>query len=118
MRSTLPHDDIISQPSRCLCIDFEFRLGTSYLQNPLSFSRICFARVNWEAAMKLFHFSVLFLSLGAAAWCQSGNGAITGQVRDTSGATVADAKVTLKDRGTAVTRGFITEAVGAYRFPG
>jgi hypothetical protein len=68
--------------------------------------------------MKLFHLSVLFLSLGAAAWCQSGNGAITGQVRDTSGATVADAKVTLKDRGTAVTRGFTTEAIGAYRFPG
>ena len=68
--------------------------------------------------MKFVLLAALFAGLSDAAWCQSGNGAITGQIRDTSGATVAEAKVTLKDRGTSLTKTFTTEGVGTYRFPG
>ena len=49
-------------------------------------------------------------------WAQSTFGTIQGTVRDTSGALVPGAQVTLVDVGTAVKRQMTTDAAGNYSF--
>src|SRR5690349_9552693 len=61
----------------------------------------------------------LIASLGlltSAVWGQSFYGSVLGNVTDSSGAAIQDAKVTLLNTGTSEARSIQTDANGAYQF--
>jgi hypothetical protein len=68
-------------------------------------------------ALNLFGLAVLCLVLSPLVFGQtSGTGALSGTVKDASGAVVPNATVTITDRGTNQTRTATTGSDGAYKF--
>ena len=65
--------------------------------------------------MRYFSLAVFVFAIATCAWAQEGS--ITGSVRDSSGAVIPNAKVTLKETDTGSTRGTETNASGNYAFP-
>ena len=75
------------------------------------------ARRSGQTALRLvLAFSVCFALAGGRLAAQSTFGTILGTVRDSSGALVAGAQVTLKNTGTAAERTMATDAAGNYAF--
>lgn len=72
--------------------------------------------------MKLVIKSVTVLALigiiSALAFGQAGTGAVSGEVKDQTGAVVANAKVTLVDKDTQLSRTSTTSSSGTYEFSG
>src|SRR6266849_5939162 len=72
-------------------------------------------------AKSVFYFFifVVLLALGFRdAWAQTNTGSISGTVRDSTGAVVPDAKVTLKNMATGLERSIQTDSTGGYSIPG
>ncbi len=61
--------------------------------------------------------SALLLATGSMLTAQTASGQITGTVKDASGALVPNAKVTLSNQQTGLTRDAKTSATGTYTFP-
>src|SRR3974377_1242280 len=59
----------------------------------------------------------LLLAIAGSLDAQTASGQITGVVKDPSGAIVPDAKITLANQQTGITRDVKTNATGAYTFP-
>src|SRR5215471_3588786 len=59
----------------------------------------------------------LFLLIAPSAWCQTTMGAVSGTVRDASGAVVPNAAITLTSVSTNVSQSTNTNGVGFYIFP-
>ena len=54
--------------------------------------------------------------IGASLWAQTFLGGIRGTVTDKTGAVIAEAKVTLTDEGTGISRSTISNSEGGYDF--
>src|SRR6185369_2979103 len=83
-----------------------------------AFSRSFFVETFGEKPLKnrLFIVALLVLALASIAVAQTSLGAVTGIVKDPSGALVANAQVTLTQLGTNVSRSTVTNSAGIYRF--
>ncbi len=71
--------------------------------------------IRFSLAFVVLAISVLALSVGAFA--QGGNGELTGQVSDTTGAVVSGVEVKLTNSATGEVRTTTTTPAGTYRFP-
>ena len=60
--------------------------------------------------------SICSLLAGTTLWAQTFQGGIRGTIADTSGATIAVAKVTLTDQSTGIVRSTVTSDGGEYSF--
>ncbi len=60
------------------------------------------------------YFAIVILLAGVGAWAQETTGAITGIVRDTTGAVVPDASVTIRNLGTGAERKLTTGSQGSF----
>ena len=67
-------------------------------------------------AMALLLFAV-FLAAGNSAWSQQGEGALTGNIHDPSGASVSGADIRLAEINTGSKYNTVSSAQGLYRFP-
>jgi len=77
----------------------------------------CFpAFVGGRMGIRLLVFCCLLLPVAARLAAQSTYGAILGTVRDSSGAVVVGAQVSLENTGTKATRAMATDASGSYAF--
>jgi len=65
---------------------------------------------------KFVALALLCLSLGLPSYAQT-FGDISGEVRDSSGAVIAGARVTITNTGTAATREVLSNDAGLYAFP-
>jgi hypothetical protein len=74
------------------------------------------ARWSGQIALRLVLVLGVLTQVGGRLPAQSTFGTILGTVRDTSGALVAGAQVTLKNTGTAAVRAMATDAAGNYAF--
>ncbi|MGC4050602.1 MAG: carboxypeptidase-like regulatory domain-containing protein [Paludibaculum sp.] len=63
------------------------------------------------------YFVVALLLCGETLSAQSFQGSLRGRLTDESGAAVPDAKVTLRDEATGITRSSLTSSAGEYTFP-
>src|SRR5438034_5334091 len=60
----------------------------------------------------------VFLWMGSSnAWGQTSSGTITGTIKDSSGAVLPDAKVTVTNEGTNISREVTTDKAGGYVVP-
>src|SRR5437879_9052590 len=82
--------------------------STGELLSPFRFSKI---------NHKLLYLLALLMFLPSFAFAQADTGTITGTVRDTSGAVVPDAMVTVRNAATGVQRSTQTGNDGVYTFP-
>ena len=78
--------------------------------------------IQWNRCVQV-SFAVVFLNLTfgcvqPAARAQSANGAISGEVKDQSGAVIPGANVTVKNVETGIGRSVSTDSAGRYRVPG
>ena len=71
-------------------------------------------RVDFHAIL----FAALFLFSRSILWAQDPNGALRGEVRDTSGARIARAKVTASAADASLTREVMTNSRGEFRLEG
>ncbi|HZD50772.1 MAG TPA: carboxypeptidase-like regulatory domain-containing protein, partial [Silvibacterium sp.] len=62
-------------------------------------------------------FVAIFLTSACLSWAQSGRGTLTGSVKDSTGAIVPNAPVTLTDANTGANYDAQTNAAGIYNFP-
>ncbi len=60
---------------------------------------------------------VLSLSIPAPVWAQVAGASLSGTVTDTSGAVIPNAKISIKNEATGVTRGVASDAAGFYTAP-
>src|SRR6266568_2976864 len=82
--------------------------STGELLSPFRFSKI---------NHKLLYLLALLVFLPSLGFAQADTGTITGTVRDTSGAVVPDAMVTVRNAATGATRTAQTGGDGVYTFP-
>ena len=66
--------------------------------------------------LRIFLFTILLVAVAAGLHAQTSTAALSGTVRDTSGAVVAKAAVGLTNSGTGAARSVSTDGQGRYNF--
>jgi hypothetical protein len=71
----------------------------------------------FRSTSKYFLFAFVVLALCVGAWAQGGNGELTGDVTDSTGAVVSGVEIKLTNAATGEVRTTVTTSGGSYRFP-
>src|ERR1700678_222459 len=72
----------------------------------------------FRSTSKYFLFAFVVLALCVGAFAQGGNGELTGDVTDSTGAVVAGVEIKLTNVATGEVRTTVTSPAGSYRCPG
>src|SRR6202167_1909137 len=71
----------------------------------------------FRSTSKYFLFAFVVLALCVGAFAQGGNGELTGDVTDSTGAVVSGVEIKLTNAATGEVRTTVTTSAGSYRFP-